>query len=231
MKYKNDQSQCKLLKLISNKIFTLTLLFVLIFSPQSSTAYTSGGGLETGDIVDIDYEGILEDGEIFDPGPTLFNQEVKSDGTSGSVITGFYEGLLGMKVGDRKEIVVQPEDGYTSPSHNLYNKVLIFNVYIVRLVENVRGDDGEDDSGSGTFAKIVDVFTKIAGTVLVIGAFAYMWNFRTNVQIPNCVHCESIGRKHVNAEGKCKKCGNGYCRASFSKGCPNCHANSFVPLK
>ena len=119
----------------------------MIVLPTISMAYTSELGIEKGDIVDLDYEGKLQDGTVFDAG------NIKSaDISPGKFIKGFYDGILGMKVGERKQIIVQPADGYTDPSHELYNKVLIFNVFINKIVDNVRSSES---SGSGLFTKIM----------------------------------------------------------------------------
>ena len=63
-----------------------------------------------GDNVSIEYTGKLETGETFDTsqgrGPLEFELG------SGKVIKGFEEGIIGMKIGEEKEITIIPEDGY-----------------------------------------------------------------------------------------------------------------------
>lgn len=191
--------------------------------------YTDSIGLERGDIVDIEYVGIKQsNGEEFDSG-ILKATELDPIG----LIDGFYRGLLGMKIGQSKQIIVPPSEGYTDPDHYLFGETLIFDVFIIKLVDNIRTDistDNGDDEGSGTFSRFLDIGLKITGGLFVIGALVYFWNAGNVRTTPKCVHCASIGRS-TYAEGKCKKCGNAYCRASFSRGCPNCQANSFIQLK
>ncbi|MCH8907806.1 MAG: FKBP-type peptidyl-prolyl cis-trans isomerase, partial [Candidatus Heimdallarchaeota archaeon] len=56
------------------------------------------------------------------------------------LIEGFYEGVLGMKVGETKNIEVPSEKGYTDPEHVLYNQTLYFEVTVLAVVENIRND-------------------------------------------------------------------------------------------
>lgn len=63
-----------------------------------------------GDKVFVDYTGKLETGETFDSskGKAPLEFEVGS----GMVIKGFEEGIIGMKIGDEKEIIIAPKEGY-----------------------------------------------------------------------------------------------------------------------
>jgi len=63
-----------------------------------------------GDTVAIEYTGKLETGETFDTskGKPPLEFEI---GTA-KVIKGFEEGVIGMKVGEEKELKIKPEDGY-----------------------------------------------------------------------------------------------------------------------
>jgi len=110
------------------------VIFVLFFSNILSNGYTNSSGLEPGDNVDLEYVGRIEGGEEIDRG-TLLNQRVDQ-----GLIVGFSNGLLGMKVGENKTITVIPSEGYTDPSHSLFGKTLIFEVYIIRITLNVRGE-------------------------------------------------------------------------------------------
>ncbi len=66
--------------------------------------------IETGHKVSVHYTGTFEDGEIFDSskdrGPLDF--EVGA----GQMIKGFDAAVVGMKVGDAKQITLAPEDAY-----------------------------------------------------------------------------------------------------------------------
>ena len=80
--------------------------------------------VEMGDTVQVDYTGKLPDGTVFD---TSDPEVAKSAGLyqegrpyqplpvvmgAQSVIKGFEDGLLGMKVGESKTLTIAPEDGY-----------------------------------------------------------------------------------------------------------------------
>jgi len=70
-----------------------------------------------GDLVTVIYEGILEDGEIFessqDNGPLQFRI-----GT-GSVMVAFEKAVIGMGINESKEISLPPEEAYGLPKEEL----------------------------------------------------------------------------------------------------------------
>ncbi|MCH8908254.1 MAG: FKBP-type peptidyl-prolyl cis-trans isomerase [Candidatus Heimdallarchaeota archaeon] len=211
-----------------NALLILIVLFFLTIPSIQTNAYTNELGIERGDVVEMELFGTKQsDGSVFQPQSTS-SFEIDPIG----LITGFYTEVIGMKVGETKEFSVAPSDGYTDPEHKLYGETLLFEVFIIAIKDNIRSetDANGDDEGSGTFSRFLDIGLKITGGLFVIGALVYFWNAGNVRTTPKCVHCASIGRSKY-AEGKCKKCGNAYCRASFSRGCPNCKANSFIQLK
>ncbi len=60
------------------------------------------------DILDVCYTGKLEDGTIFDEN----NYSFKFTLGAGWVIDGWEEGLVGMKVGGKRRLIVSPDLGY-----------------------------------------------------------------------------------------------------------------------
>jgi FKBP-type peptidyl-prolyl cis-trans isomerase 2 len=69
--------------------------------------------IKKGDVVTVDYEGRLENGEVFDTSyhkdhshPLTFEVGAKK------VIPGFDAAVVGMKKGEEKEVIVQPEHAY-----------------------------------------------------------------------------------------------------------------------
>jgi FKBP-type peptidyl-prolyl cis-trans isomerase 2 len=74
-----------------------------------------------GDLVTVIYEGIIENGEIFessqDTGPLQFRI-----GT-GSVMAGFEEAVIGMGINESKEIRLQPEEAYGLPKEELIHTI------------------------------------------------------------------------------------------------------------
>lgn len=64
-----------------------------------------------GDNVKVEYVGTLEDGTVFDSSE---NHEAPLEFTvgNGQIIKGFDEALIGMKIGDEKEVKLAPKDAY-----------------------------------------------------------------------------------------------------------------------
>lgn len=69
-----------------------------------------GGKARAGDAVKVHYTGKFEDGTVFDSSeggdPLSFTVGV------GEVIPGFDEAVLGMSVGETKDVVIEPDDAY-----------------------------------------------------------------------------------------------------------------------
>jgi FKBP-type peptidyl-prolyl cis-trans isomerase len=75
----------------------------------------TGAEAKKGDTVSINYSGTLENGKEFDSSYKR-NQPFEFTLGVGQVIPGFDLGLLGMKVGGKRTIVIPPELGYGSQS-------------------------------------------------------------------------------------------------------------------
>lgn len=206
-------------------VMALWLLNLFLMSHQTS-AYTSSLGIEEDDEVNLDYI-LTVDGKVKEETPGF---ETRITTGLGGIIEGFYDGLLGMKIGEEKQIVVPPNKGYTDPSKDLYGKTLYFDVLINFIVSNVRGDDYDigSEGGVGTTLKSVGNGILIVGA-LGVGYLGYS-GFKNRITVPNCAHCTIQGRS-VKSEGSCGSCGGHFCRSSFAKGCPNCHSNTLIPMK
>lgn len=87
-----------------------------------------------GDMVTINYVGTLKNGVKFDSSIDR-GQPLEVVLGSGQVIKGFDNGVLGMKVGEKKRIVVSPEEGYGSVSTESIppNSTLIFDVELLGI--------------------------------------------------------------------------------------------------
>lgn len=67
-----------------------------------------------GDSVKVHYTGKLEDGTVFDS--SREREPLEFALGSGQVIPGFENGIIGMDVGDTKEVTIPPEEAY-GPRH------------------------------------------------------------------------------------------------------------------
>jgi hypothetical protein len=226
------------LHLVKTKLFGKYCLFLLavgLFTlPIFPSGYQASTGIENGDVVDLDHIGKFANGTVFSNG-TIPNAKL----SPGQFLDGFYIEVISMKIGETKTFDVPPELGYTDPDDertgHFVGLTLTFTVTILRLVQNIRGNDpsltqsgAETDSGGGLASTLWNVVKWVGGIGLgILGILA----FRSYIQkqtITGCVHCKSLGKTQVS-EGKCGKCGTSYCRASFSRGCPNCKSNTFIP--
>ena len=74
-----------------------------------------------GDLVRVNYKGTLPNGAVFDSterhGPLEFRI---GDGT---IIPGFEQGVIGMEVGEKRNVIVAPEEGYGPHSTDLVQEL------------------------------------------------------------------------------------------------------------
>jgi len=61
--------------------------------------------------VQVEYEGKFENGEVFDAS-AKHGQPLEFVAGEGQVVKGFDSAVIGMKIGDEKEIKILPKDGY-----------------------------------------------------------------------------------------------------------------------
>jgi peptidylprolyl isomerase len=86
----------------------------------------AGPEAEPGDTVDVHYVGVEYDtGEEFD---ASYNRGQSIRFPLGNLIQGWQDGIPGMKVGGRRQLVVPPEQAYgpAGGGHRLSGKTLIF---------------------------------------------------------------------------------------------------------
>ena len=80
--------------------------------------------INTGDKVKVEYEGRLENGDIFDSSqhgdhshPLEFEIGAKQ------IIPGFENAILGMEMGEEKQVTLQPKEAYGNPTPDLIKKL------------------------------------------------------------------------------------------------------------
>lgn len=110
--------------------------------PQAEAPMTSQKEMEkiskNGDVLVMSYTGRLTDGTVFDSNvDPKFNHVEPFEFTlgAGQVIQGWDEGLVGMKVGEKKTLTVPPEKGYGSRAVGSIpaNSTLIFEVELISI--------------------------------------------------------------------------------------------------
>ena len=68
------------------------------------------GTAKTGDIVTVRYDGFLDNGELFETSQETGSLEFQIG--DNSVLAGFNKAVIGMQIGESREIVLQPEEAY-----------------------------------------------------------------------------------------------------------------------
>lgn len=86
------------------------------------------------DDVLVFYTGRKTNGKVFDSSYKNGSQSATQLSVNG-VIEGFREGLLGMKEGGKKVLVIPPDLGYGNSGHTLSNDTLIFDIELQLIVK------------------------------------------------------------------------------------------------
>jgi len=100
-------------------LIVLIVVAVLVFiTINSKNKMPEEQIVKVGDIVSVNYTGFLEDGTAFDSNvDSKFGHAgqplVFTVGT-GQMIPGFDKGVVGMKVGEKKTLILPPEEAYGS---------------------------------------------------------------------------------------------------------------------
>ncbi len=77
--------------------------------------------LKNGDRVKVHYTGTLEDGRVFDTSRERDPLEFKVG--EGQIITGFENGVMGMEIGETRDITVLPDEAYGSRREELVMEI------------------------------------------------------------------------------------------------------------
>jgi FKBP-type peptidyl-prolyl cis-trans isomerase 2 len=92
--------------------------------------------IKNGDSVSVNYTGRLEDGTIFDTSLQEGREPLKTTLGQGQLIPGFENGLIGMSIGEKKTIEIEPKDAYGE-----VNPQLTQEVPLDKVPENVKVGD------------------------------------------------------------------------------------------
>lgn len=106
--------------------------------------------VQSGNTVRVHYRGTLENGSEFDS--SFGRKPLEFKVGSEQVIPGFDNALIGMSVGDKKKVVIPPEEAYGSVRSELIFKVPVENV--PSHIKPVEGIDLLVDDGAGGKMKV-----------------------------------------------------------------------------
>ncbi len=106
---------------------TSTGLYYRTLAAAPATAATAANG----QMVSVDYTGRFADGSQFDAGRLPPFQLGR-----GRVIAGFDEGVVGMRVGERRQLLIPPSLGYGPQDYDRIpgNSVLVFDVVLLSAI-------------------------------------------------------------------------------------------------
>jgi FKBP-type peptidyl-prolyl cis-trans isomerase len=95
----------------------------------------TGTAVKKGDTVDINYVGTLTDGTKFDASADHGGAPFETQIGVGQVIKGWDEGIIGMKVGGKRKLIIPPSLGYGDQAAGSIppNSTLIFQVELVGI--------------------------------------------------------------------------------------------------
>jgi FKBP-type peptidyl-prolyl cis-trans isomerase len=95
----------------------------------------SGVGAKTGDTVTVNYTGKLTDGTVFDSSLNSGRTPFQFTLGQNRVIQGWEQGVLGMKVGEKRKLTIPPELGYGSQDYGPIpgNSTLTFEIDLLKI--------------------------------------------------------------------------------------------------
>ena len=79
--------------------------------------------VETNSTVILNYTGKLEDGSVFDSSLVEGREPLKATLGKNELITGFENGLVGMSIGEKKTVEIDPENAYGEILDHLIQEV------------------------------------------------------------------------------------------------------------
>lgn len=123
--------------MINKKLFMAAILLVLSIALVAGCTGTSVSTVKAGDNVTVDYTGWFDNGTIFDTSNATIAQQagiynaqrpyepISFITGSGEVIQGFDNGVMGMKIGESKNITLTPAQAYGEYNASLIQPVPI----------------------------------------------------------------------------------------------------------
>jgi FKBP-type peptidyl-prolyl cis-trans isomerase 2 len=79
--------------------------------------------VKNGDTLKVHYTGRLEDGKVFDSSLTEGREPLEVTLGQGMLIPGFESGLIGMSLGEKKTIEIEPDQAYGERRNDMTNEI------------------------------------------------------------------------------------------------------------
>ncbi len=79
-------------------------------------------GIEEGDKIKVEYEGTLQNGEVFDSSEKQ-GEPLEFEVGAKQVVEGFDDAVIGMEEGEEKEVTLEPENAYGDRNPQLVQEV------------------------------------------------------------------------------------------------------------
>ena len=134
--------------IMSKSILTTHLLVLLILIGCNNKEIIMENGLiiedkligegvvaEKYSIVTVHYTGKLEKGKVFDSSKQIGREPFRFTLGAGQVIEGWDQGIIGMKVGGQRKLIIPPHLGYGDQDMGVIppNSTLIFNIELIEI--------------------------------------------------------------------------------------------------
>jgi peptidylprolyl isomerase len=123
--------------------------------------------VKAGDSVSVDYIGMYTNGTVFDT--SIGRAPLEFSAGAGQMIKGFDDAVIGMKIGDEKNVTIAPENAYGS-----YSDINIISVPLAQLPNGTSAGDTLYSAGRSVIvlevnstAARIDMNHPLAGKTLV----------------------------------------------------------------
>jgi FKBP-type peptidyl-prolyl cis-trans isomerase 2 len=117
--------------------------------------------IKNGDSVSVNYTGRLEDGTIFDTSLQEGRTPLNATLGQGQLIPGFESGLIGMLVGEKKTIEIEPQDAYGE-----INPQMVSEVGLNQVPEGVK--EGDMLQGQNQYGPVQVVVKEVKESTVVL---------------------------------------------------------------
>ncbi len=157
--------------------------------------------VENGDSVEVEYIGTLTNGTKFDSGTINFTVGSKQ------MINGFDKGVVGMKIGESKDMIIPPEDGYGLPEAipRVIPQEIIIDVFkgAFNNEEPIKGKEYTNLNSLPWPIKVIDVKTRTHNiTIEILDAVNFSYSCLEGYGIDKgavifyhtdwCPHCQKM---------------------------------------